>query len=367
MKIIHVIPSFIGGGAERFVVSLCNEMTKNKTLDIHIIALYNVEPHMFLHKKLDSNIKVHTLSKKLGLDFKVFFKLYKLINKLKPQIVHTHLTAYNYNYLNLLLNYKPKYYHTLHADAILECPNPKNRKLRRLFYKRKVQAITISEISSDSFKAHYNLQNDKLIYNGREAISKTKNFNAVKEEIQNYRLTNNTKIILSIANLVPAKGHINLVKAFKNLINNNHDALLLLIGDRRPGDTDIYETIAAHQNERIKYLGVKQNIEDYLLTADAFCMSSNTEGMPITLIEAMAAQCIPIATPVGGIPNMITHMQNGLLAKDYTENAIFDLLKQFLLLNPEIKNKFKQKLLSDYQNYFSIENTTKHYLNLYKH
>ena len=365
MTIVHVMASFIGGGAERFVVSLCNQLSKNEDLDVHIISLYDIKPNMFLHKEVNSNVTIHTLSKKVGLDTSIFFKLNTCIKTIKPNRVNTHLTAFNYNYLNILLYRKAKYYHTLHSDALLECPSAKNRSLRKLFYKKRVQAITISELSSQSYRTHYGLNNDCIIYNGREDLKATKAFNAVKHEVESYKLTPETKVILNIANLVPAKGHINLVKAFKALTDAGCDILLILIGDRRPGDDEIFNCIKDNLSPRLKFLGVKQNIEDYLLVSDAFCLSSNIEGMPITLIEAMSAACLPLATPVGGIPNMITDTENGLLAKDASQNALTALIKRYLALDgPKIKS-IKQQLKNDYKQNFSIQKSTNGYLKLY--
>lgn len=366
MKIIHIISSFIGGGAERFVVSLCNELCKDKQLDIHIISLYNITPNMFLQNLVNERITIHTLAKKKGLDTSVFFKLYKTVKIINPQVVNTHLTAFNYNYLNILFSRKIKYCHTLHSDALLECPSRKNRTLRRLFYKNKVKAITISENSSASFQKHYKLTNDVLIYNGREGIVPTQQFKEVALEIDVYKITEQTKVVISIANLVPAKGHINLVNAFNLLLEENHNIVLLLIGDRRPGDEAIYKVIKDNLGNNLKYLGVKQNIEDYLLCADAFIMSSNIEGMPITLIEAMSAQCIPICTPVGGIPNMIVDKESGILSSDTSEYAIFEAIKRYLLLSENRKQEMKLKLLKQYEEKFNIKITANRYQKFYE-
>lgn len=365
MTIVHVMASFIGGGAERFVVSLCNQLSNNEGLDVHIISLYDIKPNMYLHKAVNSNVAIHTLSKKVSLDTTIFFKLNKIIKTIQPTIINTHLTAFNYNYLNILLYRKAKYYHTLHSDALLECPSSKNRSLRKIFYKKRVQAITISELSSQSYRTHYSLNNDCIIYNGREDLKATKAFSAVKHEIESFKLTPKTKVILNIANLVPAKGHVNLVKAFKTLTDAGCDILLVLIGDRRPGDKEIFNCIKDNLSVRLKYLGVRQNIEDYLLMSDAFCLSSNIEGMPITLIEAMSAQCLPLATPVGGIPNMIKDSENGLLAADASQKAITDLIKRYLVLDDTKIKSIKQQLKTDYNQNFSIQKAAKRYLKLY--
>lgn len=365
MTIIHIISSFTGGGAERFVVSLCNQLSKNKSLDIHLISLFDVKPDMFLHKQVNSNVSVHTLSKKMGFDASIFFKLYRLIKTIKPNVAHTHLRAFNYNYLNLLFYNNATYFHTLHSDAILECPSVKNRNLRRVFYKKKVTPISISEASSKSFKKAYNLKNDILIYNGREAVKPTQSFNTIKAEVNGYKQNQNTKVFINIANLLPVKGQINLTKAFSKFIDNGANAILLIIGDRRPNDDDIYNTIQQFKGKNIYYLGKKTNIEDYLLCANAFVLSSTIEGMPITIIEALSCGCIPIATPVGGLPNMITHGKNGLLTKDTSVNSLYNALKHFMDLDKDALKTLKENAIDSYNSYYTIEKSAIAYQKLY--
>ena len=72
-------------------------------------------------------------------------------------------------------------------------------------------------------------------------------------------------------------------------------------------------------NKNIHFIGIKTNVPDYLYASDAFCLSSNFEGMPISLIEAFACGCPSICTPVGGIVNSVKHGVTGFLSKSLSE------------------------------------------------
>ena len=89
-----------------------------------------------------------------------------------------------------------------------------------------------------------------------------------------------------------------------------YDITLLVIGDGYEGPTGL--GIQQKALDHIHFLGAKHNIVDYLEASDFFTLSSDYEGMPITLIEAMACGCIPIGTPVSGF-NDVEKM--GLLLK----------------------------------------------------
>jgi len=366
MRIVHVIASFSGGGAERLVVSLCNEFATDANLDIHIISLFDIDSTMFLNKDVSKYVTVHTLSKRLGFDFRILIRLFKLLKRLKPDVVNTHLKSFEYNVLSLMLNISIKYFHTIHSEAHLECPNTLNRRIRRIFFKRKVTPISISKKSSKSYANAYQLENDALIYNGREQLKTTDLFSQVKAEIESYKHTPETKVFINVAHLVAVKGHQTLLKVFHDLIKKDEDIVLLIIGARRNNDEEIYGAIEHFSSERIQYLGVKSNVVDYLNAAHAMCIASTIEGVPITLIEAMSAQCIPIATSVGGIPEMITHNKNGLLARNTSEKAIFEAIKEFLNLSEDTKKQIEKNLHDTYVDRFSIQRVASDYLALYK-
>ena len=127
MKIMHIIPSLHGGGAEKFAIDLCNELSKEN--EVIVCSLYNVTDDMFMVKALQNNIRLITLNKKMGLSLSMFFKVYKLIKDEKPDIVNTHLRAFFYSSLAVMFSGK-KFFHTVHNLAQNE-----GRKTYRRAYK----------------------------------------------------------------------------------------------------------------------------------------------------------------------------------------------------------------------------------------
>ncbi len=358
MKIIQIIPTLGSGGAERFVIDLCNELTKQGN-QVILCTLYNLDSnkeYAFFKENLNQNIECINLDKKLGFDSSLFLKIYKTIKKHKPQVVHSHLSTLNYLMLSILF-FNVKFIHTLHSDAKKLIKNKGEYFLRKIIYNTKlVKPICISEESLDSYCKLYKNRNAGMIYNGRALpiINETWDLGIEKEKYDT--------IFLHVGRYDEAKNQVNLLKAFNIVLSKKPNQLLLIIGD---GDEKIKEELLFHTNNRIVFLGRKSNVNDYMEISDAFILPSIFEGMPISLIEAMSHGLISIVTDVGGMKNMINDGVNGIKIKGTTKEDIETALIKYLNLTDEEKKRIKQYSKLDFQEKYSIEKCVKYYIEEY--
>ena len=91
IKILHIINSLQIGGAEKNLVSLCNYLSKNQNqtnYEIHILSIDDISSY---YKKYLKNIKIYELNYKKNNSVLVFFKIYKLINRIDPDLIHSWL------------------------------------------------------------------------------------------------------------------------------------------------------------------------------------------------------------------------------------------------------------------------------------
>ncbi len=160
MKIIEVIPILFDGGAERFIVDLSNQLAKDQNISIVLVSLYDNDEHHFLVDEINPGIRLIELGKKPGFDYRVVLKLFKLIQKEKPDIIHTHLKSLDY-LLPIIPFFKSRGVHTIHNDAFKECQSKFIRRIRNLYYRfNLIIPVTISKDSSDSYyRAYRNKKN----------------------------------------------------------------------------------------------------------------------------------------------------------------------------------------------------------------
>jgi glycosyltransferase involved in cell wall biosynthesis len=366
MKIAHIIPSLERGGAERFVVDLSNEMARLTGVDVYLLSLKdNVTSETFV-SELSKEVHYISFGKESGFAPKTLLSVSNFLNRIKPDVVNTHTSAFEYVNLNVFFKFpsRTKYFHTVHNQAAHECPISILKKVRSHYYKRKrVVPITISQDGKKTFKEYYGLSNDVTIVNGRPPLATTPEFPEVKKR---FSAKENEYLLLNVGRVVEAKNQEMLVRAVQmfNQQITEKKCRLVIIGDLREQKVAARLQSLIEGDPYIEMIGAKNNIVDYLSVADAFCISSLYEGMPISLIEALSLGCIPICTPVGGIPEMITDQVNGFVSKDVSETTFFEAIKAFHYSAE--KKKIAENCVDTFIQKYHIRSTAEKYCELYK-
>lgn len=361
MKIFEIIPQLNSGGAERFVVDLCNQLSKEHS--VTLITFHQVKEFHQYHDELDQNVNYICLNKKLGPDISLFWKLYRLIKTNNPDIVHTHLSAIIYTSFSSIVKRDVKYIHTIHNDAAIEAEYGPSKFIRQFVFKYQlIHPVTISEISQTSFNEFYH-QESTLIYNGCSEYKpySTDTLSEITEEINNLKYDKNSFVILNVARIQPQKNQVVLAKAIDNL--NKHNVKVELFNIGKQSSQQMVEAINNMHSPYIHLIGEKPNPRDYMYIADAFCLSSLFEGMPITLIECFSVGAFPICTPVGGILNMIRDNFNGILCKGTSQQEIEMAITRFVNMSQDKKNEVQQNSKSTFSR-FNIKSSADNYIEL---
>jgi glycosyltransferase involved in cell wall biosynthesis len=350
------------GGAQKFCIDICNELAKNKDLELVICSVEKMnDQQQIMYKKIDPNVEFISLDKEGKSPF-IMLKIVKMIFDVKPDITHTHTRAQMFAALGLILFRKPNI-HTIHSVAHKETTSTRLKFYKFLYDYFKFTPVSISDQVLKSAQDLYGDHQINKIDNGTHKLVPTKEFDKTKDFIDSLKKDNNTKIFVSIGRFYPVKNQELLFDAFEELLSEGFDAHLLILGslDVVPEYAD--KCVAKIKTkEKIHLLGEKSNVSDYLLNSDALCFSSIYEGLPMAIIEAMSVGIPTVSTPVGGIVDVIKNDESGYLSTDMSVSSYKDVLKKIIVEN----SIDRDVLIQRFEDNYTIKSCADSYLELYK-
>lgn len=362
MKILHINPSMNGGGIKAMMLALANEMVK--TEDVTVCSIFEPNLNDAFYQNLSANVKVETCHKtKEGFSLKELIKVYRVVRRGHYDVVNMHGFMYYY-ILTVVLSVftKTKFFYTVHSDAKMENTLWDSRLLwikRALFKHKLVHPITISDASRESFTRLYHCES-QLIYNGITPPDLT----AIKEDITlPHRKTKDTTVFVHAGRISPPKNQLVLCKVFQRLIDEGNDVVLLIAGAMQ--DKKIYADIEPYFGERIVYLGERSDAPLIMAQCDAMCLPSIWEGLPITLLESLAVGCPPLCAPVGGIVNIVSDGENGMLSASSSVDDYYNTIKRFLALDTVERQQLQERCKASFAPY-NIKTKSQEYLNYYR-
>lgn len=364
MNILEITFHLAPGGAERFAVDLSNELAKKHNVT-HLVLRddsIDVEFRNFYKNEVSDKVHYESLGLGNGLSPYMWWKIWRKIRELEPDVVHYHGDPMVYWMLPPILfsSSKIEFIQTIHSDFKWGGYDRWPYRILVTLCKSKFSFVALAQKNYNDLRQCYVNVRSTCIVNGRAPMEATSLFESVKSEINSFRNDNNTIVCLHVARCNEVKNQKRLIRCFNKLIENGENATLLIIGGGY--DEQLGVEIKKMACNRIHFLGQKKNISDYQLNADLFCLSSDYEGMPITLIEAILSGVPIVSTPVCGALSSINNEVNGIIAKDFSdEEYLRALQKSFVQLDRLTSNA--KALKND--NPYTIKNCAENYLNFF--
>ena len=359
MKIIQLIYSLCSGGAERFVVSLSNQLTEmGHDVTVCMLLSDQNDSYVFNRQFLDSHVRFHSMGYLPGFSLSKVTDVEKYLLLQQPDVVHCHLNVVPYIFRLAIAQKNIKFIHTLHNVAENASGKKWQKSINRFFYKHGyITPVTISEKCRQSYVNYYGLPSPVSIDNGCEVPRKSIRFDEVVAEVESYKNNQDTPVFIHVARFHEQKNQKLMIDAFNELYRKEVDFVLLVIGDGF--DRGAGAELKGRACEKIHFLGLKNNVADYLYCSDAFCLTSIYEGLPISLLEAMACGVIPICTSVGGVPDVISDGESGYLSGVGLDEYIETIGRYQDNMIP------KEIIISEFDKCYSMEYCAQGYLSLY--
>jgi glycosyltransferase involved in cell wall biosynthesis len=173
------------------------------------------------------------------------------------------------------------------------------------------------------------------------------------------------QLVVAIGSLYPVKGHVVLLRALASLDSAATTWRLAIAG--RGSEEEALRTFASEQGvaDRVHLLGYRSDVSDILAAADIYAMPSLSEGLPLSLLEAMFAGKAIAASDVGGIPEAITSGREGVLVPS-GDAAALALALRTLLESPAQRARLGATARVRATTAFDLERMTDAYERLYR-
>ncbi|MBS1729242.1 MAG: glycosyltransferase [Bacteroidetes bacterium] len=364
-KIVQLIPRLSFGGAEVFCIQLSNELAKNPQFEVTLISMYDHGEGMLPLSRIHEDVQFISLGKKSGPDLSIPGKLYKALEKIQPDVIHTHMhTLYYSLYAFKKLNQNIRRIHTLHNLAKKESWWIVRQLYQNYFRRKYIIPVSISEEVLTTAKNIYGNGADALIHNGSIPIMPTPLLATAQEKIASLKPHPDTIVFMNVARITKQKNQRLLLESMAALQAQGKNAIAIILGDCLPADQALYDQLLDMKTSNVHFLGKVNNIGDYLLQADAFVLSSIYEGLPISLLESLSVGLIPVCTAVGGVKDVIDE-QTGFLSEEVSLQAFLKVMNQFIELSQSEKTVRKNACRELFQQEYSMEQCAAKYSQLY--
>lgn len=358
IRVLHIIPNFGPGGAERLVVDLMQAADKER-FEVAAVSLYPESGTILEREIRAKGLKVYYLGKHKGLDLRMIPRLYRLFRAFRPNVVHTHLYVLRYVLLHALFCRIPVRVHTVHSVAPKEVDRVGKLVQWFAFRLGGVVPVGISQMVASTIKNLYGRSIFvPVIYNGIPTgrfVSGVINADIKK---------NRELILLHVGRFASAKNHQFLIEAFAIAFKEVPQMRLWLVGDGplRPAVESRIRELGLE--EEVSFLGIRDDIPELLAEADIFVLPSDWEGVPLTVLEAMAAGKPVIATAVGGVPELVEDGVTGILVPPRDARALAQEIIR-LARDPDLRRAMGEAGQKKAVERFDISRTARGYEDLY--
>ncbi len=368
--IVHIIFRLGVGGLENGLVNLINHMPVEK----YQHAIICLKDSTDFEKRLKrQDVAIYSLNKKEGHDFGTFFRLYKLLGTLKPDIVHTrNLSAIECQLPSWLAGVKFR----VHGEHGWDVFDPDGQNVKYQWLRRSLKPLIHRFIPLSLHLQSYLVEkrrvpNNKItrICNGVD-IDKFFPLQGEKKRLAGcpFAFHSNEMIIGTVGRMHGVKDQITLVKAYISLLQKNpqfNGVVKLIIVGAGPLRDEALQLLRQERLDHDAWLpGERKDIAEVMRNFDLFVLPSQAEGISNTILEAMATGLPVIATEVGGNPELVQHNVTGGLVAKADPEALAEMLLDYMADKDKRQQQGSnglQRVLSE----FSLNAMVKQYINVY--
>ncbi len=362
INLMQVTHDLAIGGLQQVVVNICRTINRDM-FHVTVLCLRGLGELVPEIEKL--GIKVILLSQKNnGTDYLSFLKIAQVFRNEEVEVIHTHNSQpLIEGTMGSLLSGVKRIVHTDHGRIFPD-------KKRYMFAERLAsmfcyKIVGVSLKTAQDLMKYEKIPPKKVITISNGVDGSKFNISIDKEHKKDELGIKNKGPIIGLASrLSEEKGVKYLISAMPKIINNYPDCCLIIAGNGHLKKELQDYTIKLGVRENIVFIGSRIDMPELFNLFDLVVLPSISEGMPMVLLEAMAAGCPIVATEVGGVPAIIQHDHNGSLVKPGDPDALVSAILR-LIGDKELRARYSYHGLDIFNNKYSAEIMTRKYEQLY--
>lgn len=281
-------------------------------------------------KLRDEGFVVELIGRRPGFDIRCVRRLAAFMRQQHVDLIHAHqYTPFFYCRAPGVLRSRPPVLFNEHGRFHPDYPSRKRMVFNRLALRRKDRVVSVGESVRRALIANEGIPARRIdvIYNGVDLARYSQTPTERAEVRRELGLNEEEFVVMQVARLDVIKDHPTAIRAMEHVCGEHPDARLLIVGDGPERARIEREVNRRRLDSEIRLLGERSDVARLLAAADCFLLTSVSEGIPVTLIEAMGAALPVVATDVGGVGEVVKHGLTGILAPSGSDLEISAGLK----------------------------------------
>lgn len=358
VAVVQVTWSLASGGSERYAVDLASALDSSH-YSIHLCALDSGGELEADARKYDIPFTIMHRPPRISLTF--MWRVYQFLRQKRPNVVHTHHFApLLYSAVSTKL-VGARLIHTEHGLGMYDCR--RRRLALRLLSTLCSSIVAVGTESARFLREQVGIPAGKLsvIPGGIRTDQFVGSSRTAARRVLGLRDVDRVAVI--VARLSAEKNHRLLLNAFREVSQRVENACLLIVGEGSERSAISTEISRLGLENCVRLLGLRRDIPRILAASDVFLLSSNEEGLPIAVLEAMASGLPIVATDVGDLCTVIEQSITGRLVPagdiDAFAQATIDILADSA--KAQVMGREARRRVTS----FSVRNMAERYQGLY--
>jgi glycosyltransferase involved in cell wall biosynthesis len=311
---------------------------------------------------------VEVLRRRPGLDWRCAVRLGRLLRRERVSLIHAHqYTPFFYGLLARLFHRCSPVLFTEHGRHQPDHPRWKRRLANRLLLERRDRVVGVGAAVRQALIDNEGIPGNRVevVYNGIDPDRCAARLGEREAARRELGLGGDDLAVLQVARLDYLKDHATAVRTIGRVAGRCPSVCLLLAGEGPEREAIRAQVERLGLTNQVRFLGLRQDVPRLLAAADLFLLTSISEGIPLTLIEAMAAGLPVVSTRVGGTGEVVIDGETGLLTPPRDDAALAEAVLRLAQM-PGLRRRMGQCGAERARSLFSEERMADQYFELYE-